>query len=123
MDAYIIVLFVQVIFNQYISAQICVNSLVKAYDMDVNQRHIREYLRNIACSITTNTLSFYRCKVECMRQESCLAFRYVSSCELCEYSTERNAGDLDLDYMYVKSDAEIIDQNLGNKKCFFFFCL
>ena len=113
MDMNIILLYVQLLLHRAISAKICANDqkLVDAGDLDLTQRHIREYFRHISCSQASPT--FYRCKVECLRQESCLGFRYVSFCELCIYSSTRSSGELILDFLNVKPNIDVITQNLG----------
>ena len=113
MDINVIVLYVHILLHQVISAKICANdnTLYDARDLDFTQRHIREYFRHILCFQAVPT--FYRCKVECLRQESCLGFRYVSFCELCILSSTRLSEELILDFLNVKPDIDIINQNLG----------
>ena len=123
MNLKIIVIFSEVMLRMFISAETCENrnTLVDANSLDITKLHIREYLPHFSCNRTGNEVTFYKCKVVCMRQETCVGFRYVSFCEHCIFASVSLTGDLNLDFLYVKQDADIVSQNLG--KALFFLSL
>ena len=106
MDLNLLLLFFAVLLHIFVSAKVCLkqNSLVHARSLDLTQLHIREYLPYLSCIRTDNQLTFYKCKVECKRQETCAAFQYVSFCELCIIESEPVTEDLNLDFLYLKQD-------------------
>ena len=111
----IIIIFFEVMLHMFISAETCENrnTLFDVKSLDITQLHISEYLPHFSCNRTGNEVTFYKCKVVCMRQETCVGFRYVSYCEHCIFASERLTVDLNLDFLYVKQDADIVSQNLG----------
>ena len=111
MNLNIILLYFAVQLHIFISAKVCVNrnSLVHSSSLDLTQLHISEYLPYLSCIRTDNALTFYKCKVECKRQEACAGFRYFSFCEHCTFASEPLTEDLNLDFLYLKQD-----QTLGN---------
>ena len=94
-------------------SETCMNrQMINAYEFDTNQCHIREYFRHLTCNSDIEA-TFYKCKLTCLREETCVAFRYISFCECCSYSGECHSGDPNIDFLYIKSDTDI-NRHLGN---------
>ena len=104
MDIYTIIIYLAIGLYTYTIAESCAKQNT-FLTFDIPQCHIKRYFQHLVCN-TNNALSFYRCKIACLSQANCMAFRHISFCEFCSYSDEPVPGNLNQVYLHVKANAD-----------------
>ena len=108
-----------VIMMKYVlsSGQICLHQRALVPQNQITSDLVLEYVRNLTCSATETQMTFYKCKVACMKEQTCDAMRYASTCEMCSLTEEDSNMDFDLNHVYVNSEklrfAELIGKNVN----------
>ena len=101
---YIIIIYLAIGLYTYTFAEFCAkqNTFLQ---FDIPQCHIKRYFQHLVCN-TNSALSFYRCKITCLSQTNCIAFRHISFCEFCSYSDDPVPENQNLDFLHVKTNAD-----------------
>ena len=97
------------------SACIATKSMVNARRL--NAAFSTDIVRYMACAATETPVTFYKCKVRCVRSETCIAMRYTTFCELCQNSDQPNEEEWNVNEFYISSKITSWFDRMYGKRC------
>ena len=95
---------------------ICLGKKDLVKQIQINDNYTLDYIQNLTCSITDAPKTHYKCKITCIKQQTCEAMRYEQSCELCGWTRHASNEVLDFNELYISDNTLGISQMIGKNK-------